>query len=84
MLYCCATDRLISAINALEREEGIMSKQKIRWRSIGIPDTLFKKIRKLIVYVGCPSVSEYVREAARAKAEKDAENIELKEIETYE
>lgn len=56
-----------------------MSKEKIRWRSIGIPAKLFERLRNLIVLTGTPSVSEYVREAIAFKMRYDEERLESNE-----
>ena len=40
-----------------------MEQYKRSWRTIGLPDALFKRVKNLIRYTGHTSVSEYVRTA---------------------
>lgn len=51
-------------------------KQKIVWRSIGIPKALFDKLKVLIVQTGHVSVSEYVREAIAFRMKWHLDRIE--------
>lgn len=53
-----------------------MRKQKIVWKSIGIPKALFERLRDLIVKTGHVSVSEYCREAIAEKEKWDVERLE--------
>jgi hypothetical protein len=48
-----------------------MEKQKQNWHSVGLPDSLFKRIRKVAVWAGYTSISEYVRHAVLMKLQKD-------------
>jgi hypothetical protein len=36
----------------------VMETQKVRWRSIGIPERLFNSVKELIVHTGNVSVAE--------------------------
>lgn len=56
---------------------------KVKWRSIGVPDTLVKKIRELIKKTGDTSISEYVRVAIRQRIEYDEEHQETEEKENH-
>ena len=38
-----------------------MRTQKTEWKNIGIPREMFDAIQRILPYVGCLSVSEYVR-----------------------
>ena len=58
-----------------------MAKQKIVWKSVGIPSKTFERLRNLIVQTGHVSVSEYVREAVAFKERWDIERLEASESE---
>lgn len=56
--------------------ENMNAKQKPRWVSIGILREQFDRLKELIIEVGCPSVSEYVRQAISEKEKYDRELLE--------
>jgi len=57
-----------------------MLKQKSKWVSIGILRACFNRLKKLIVYTGDPSVSEYVRKAIDMKERYDRALLEEEQI----
>lgn len=57
-----------------------MKHQKTEWVSIGIPKPLYKRIAKAIVWLGFPSVPEYVRVKTQNALAKDEETI-IQELE---
>jgi len=38
-------------------------KEKIRWKTVKLPETIFKRIKRVIVFTGCPSVAETMNQA---------------------
>ena len=48
-----------------------MRTHKIVWKTIGIPEALFEKIRKIIEKTGDPSIAEYVRVATLMRMRSD-------------
>ena len=52
-----------------------MKHQKTEWVSIGIPKKLYKRIAKAIVFLGFPSVPEYVRVKTQNALARDEEKI---------
>ena len=53
-----------------------MEQQKRKWRTIGLPDNLFKRVEAIIRKTGHMSISEYVRWATEEKARSDEVRIE--------
>lgn len=58
-----------------------MRQQKTTWKSVGIPDVLFKRIEDLIAELGTPSVAEYVRVAILMREKFDREMLLTEEKE---
>lgn len=51
---------------------GIVSRtSKIEWISLGLPKAMYKRIEKVIVFLGVPSVPEYVRQVCARELSKD-------------
>lgn len=64
-----------------------MRTQKTEWKNIGIPREMFDAIRRILPYVGCLSVSEYVRAQVARQLPLDEDRVKehlnlLEEIQT--
>jgi len=53
-----------------------MSKQKERWRTIGVPTPIFERVKALIARTGHTSVSEYARFAINERMKFDVSQME--------
>jgi len=48
--------------SSIEGEQVNIVRNKTRWRSIRIPESLYRRIKEIIAIMGYPSVPEYIRE----------------------
>lgn len=53
-----------------------MRTHKQEWKTIGIPKKMYQRIENIIVDLGVPSVSEYVRAAVEMREKYDREVLE--------
>ena len=53
-----------------------MAEAKKKWRSIRIPEQMYQQIKQVIVYTGCPSVPEYIRQKVGPSLSVDLHKVD--------
>jgi hypothetical protein len=68
-------DASINLISVKAPIEGLgeypMSKQKQTWKSVKLPSQVVEQIKRVIPWLGFPSVAEYVRYTVRERLRRD-------------